>query len=211
MTFWKWAASWQNQQNDCVPGEDPDQPGHLPSLIRVFAVRMKKAWVLSYPLSTQRRLWSDWANAQADLSLCRVHMPFCWFCYEAAQIHYVLGYWLSLRLRFHKLFPFFFFYFLLSGKLIIEPPHVKTNEMAYAPSELRSAWASAQSDQPLCAQWVAKDPRYHHADNEDSDQTGQMPRLIWVFTGSTCHFAGFAMRRLNYFSYTEYLLLNYGD
>ena len=26
------------------------------SLIRVFAVRLKKAWVLSYPLSTQRRL-----------------------------------------------------------------------------------------------------------------------------------------------------------
>ena len=29
---------WQNQQNDCVPGEDSDQPWHLPSLIRVFAV-----------------------------------------------------------------------------------------------------------------------------------------------------------------------------
>ena len=36
----------------------------------VFNVRMKKAWVLSYPLSTQRRLWSDWVDAQADLSLC---------------------------------------------------------------------------------------------------------------------------------------------
>ena len=38
-------------------------------LIRVFAVRIKKAWVLSYPLSTQRRLCSDWADTQADLSL----------------------------------------------------------------------------------------------------------------------------------------------
>ena len=35
----------------------------------VFAVRMKKAWILSYPLSTQRRLWSDWVDAQADVSL----------------------------------------------------------------------------------------------------------------------------------------------
>ena len=35
----------------------------------VFAVRMNKAWFLSYPVSTQRRLWSDWADAQADLSL----------------------------------------------------------------------------------------------------------------------------------------------
>ena len=29
---------------------------------------MKKAWVLSYSLSAERRLWSDWADAQADLS-----------------------------------------------------------------------------------------------------------------------------------------------
>ena len=73
------AASWQNQQNDCAPSEDSDQPGHLPSLIRVFAVRMKKAWVLSYPLSAQRRLWSDWADAQADLSLRWVHSHFVGF------------------------------------------------------------------------------------------------------------------------------------
>ena len=35
----------------CAPSKDSDQPGHPPSLIRVFAVRMKKHWVLSYPLS----------------------------------------------------------------------------------------------------------------------------------------------------------------
>ena len=39
----------------CSPSEDSDQPGHPPSLIRVFAVRMKKPWALSYPLSAQRR------------------------------------------------------------------------------------------------------------------------------------------------------------
>ena len=44
----------------CAPSEDSDQPGHPPSLTRVFAVCLKKPWVLSYPLSTQRRLWSDW-------------------------------------------------------------------------------------------------------------------------------------------------------
>ena len=69
----KWATSWQNQQNDCAPSEDLDQPGHPPCLIRAFAVRMKKGWVLSYPLSAQRRLWSDWADAQADLSLRWAH------------------------------------------------------------------------------------------------------------------------------------------
>ena len=30
-----WAATWQNQQSDCAPSEDSDQPGHSPSLIRV--------------------------------------------------------------------------------------------------------------------------------------------------------------------------------
>ena len=33
----------------------------------------------------------------------------------------------------------------------------------------------------LCAQWVAKDPRFLHADSKDSDQTGR----IWVFAGRT--------------------------
>ena len=34
------------------------------------------------------------------------------------------------------------------------------------------------SESSLCAQWVAKDPSFLHADSEDSDQTGRMPRLI---------------------------------
>ena len=69
-----------------APSEYSDQPGHPPSLIRVFNVRMRKPWVLSYPLRAQRRLWSDWADAQADLSLRLAHRLFCWFCHEAAQI-----------------------------------------------------------------------------------------------------------------------------
>ena len=28
-----WATSWQNQQSDCAPSEDSDQPWHPPSLI----------------------------------------------------------------------------------------------------------------------------------------------------------------------------------
>ena len=39
-----------------APSEDTDQPVHQPILIRVFAVRMNKHWVLSYPLSALRRL-----------------------------------------------------------------------------------------------------------------------------------------------------------
>ena len=62
-----------------APSEDSDQSGHPPSLIRVFAVRMKKAWVLSYPLRAPQRLWSDWADAQADLSLRWAHSHFVGF------------------------------------------------------------------------------------------------------------------------------------
>ena len=51
-----------------------------------------------------------------------------------------------------------------------------------------------QSDQN--AQWVAKDPVLLQADREDSDQTGRMPRLIWVFAGRTVHCVGFVMRQL---------------
>ena len=48
-------------------------------------------------------------------------------------------------------------------------------------------WLCAQqrSESSLCAQWVAKGPSFLHADSEDSDQTGRMPRLILVFTGHT--------------------------
>ena len=41
------------------------------------------------------------------------------------------------------------------------------------------------SESSLCAQWVAKDPSFLNADSEDSDKTGRMPRLIWVFAGHT--------------------------
>ena len=45
------------------------------------------------------------------------------------------------------------------------------NDMC-AQRRLRSAWASAQSDQSsLCAQWVAKDPSFLHADSEDSESS----------------------------------------
>ena len=74
-----WAATWQNQQNECVPSEDSDQP-----------VRMKKAWVLIYPLSAQWRLWSDWADAQADLSLHWAHTYFVGFVMP--QLIYILNY-----------------------------------------------------------------------------------------------------------------------
>ena len=84
------------------------------------------------------------------------------------------------------------------GNHVIEPHHDKTNKVTVCPAKtqislgIRPVW----SESSLCAQWVAKDPRFLHADSVDFDQTGRMHRLIWVFAGRTCHFVGFVMRRL---------------
>ena len=59
---------------------------HPPSLIRVFAVRMKKAWVLDY-LPTERtaktliRLGGCPGWSESSLGA----QSFCWFCHQAAH------------------------------------------------------------------------------------------------------------------------------
>ena len=53
-------------------------------MIRVFAVRSVGSLGPTISSCGQRRLWSDWADVQVDPSLRWAHMPFCWFCHEAA-------------------------------------------------------------------------------------------------------------------------------
>ena len=74
-----WATSWQNQQNDLCAQRRLRSAWHKPSLIRVFAVRTMDSWGPNVSSCGQRRLWSDWADAQADLSLRWAHRSFCWF------------------------------------------------------------------------------------------------------------------------------------
>ena len=83
----KWATTWQKQQNDYAPSEHSVQPRHPPSLIRVFAFAVRSMGSEGPKVSScgKRRLWSDWANAQVDLSFRCAH-SFCWFCHVAAQI-----------------------------------------------------------------------------------------------------------------------------
>ena len=89
------ACAWQNKQNDLCTPRDSDQPGYPPSLIRVFAVHSMGSWGPHASSCAQQRLWSDWANAQADLSLRCAHMPFCWFCHAVAQMILVWS-WMSV-------------------------------------------------------------------------------------------------------------------
>ena len=49
----------------------------------------------------------------------------------------------------------------------------------------------------------------HWAHSEDSDQTGRMSRLIWVFAGRTCHFVGFVTRRLKSILYHKIFSLRF--
>ena len=69
----------------------------------VFAVRMWKAWVLSYPLS---------AHTQADLSLCCAHTPFCWLCHVLAQIYQYSKHFIS------KFLPYLFLWLCFARYLV---------------------------------------------------------------------------------------------
>ena len=60
--------------------------------------------------------------------------------------------------------------------ILYEPWHDKTNKVSVRPAKTQISLGIR-----------------HWAHSEDSDQTGQMPRLIWIFAGCICHFVGFLM------------------
>ena len=70
---------------------------------------------------------------------------------------------------------------------IFEPRHDKTNKMSVRPAKtqislgIHRVWAGSS----LSAWRKLGSLTTNWAHIEDSDQTGQMPRLIWVFTGCT--------------------------
>ena len=76
-----WAVSWQNQQT----------VGPMKISLDIHPVSSESSlcaqWVAKDPsfLHVDSKDWSDWADAQVDLSLRWAHMPFCWFCHEAAH------------------------------------------------------------------------------------------------------------------------------
>ena len=103
----------------CASSEDSYQPGHPPSLIRVFAVHMKKGWILSYSQSTQQRLWCGcpiWSESSLGahvillVLLCggsntreigsqTMEMDTFWFCFDRLTIDRLLTYFPVLSLN----------------------------------------------------------------------------------------------------------------
>ena len=79
--FAKWAGTQDFlYKTACAPSEDSDHTAYPRRLIRVISVRLKKLWNLGYPQNAPRRLWSDCADAQTDLSLRWSHMQSCRLC-----------------------------------------------------------------------------------------------------------------------------------
>ena len=80
----KWAASWQNKR--LVP------PAKTQISLGIRPVWSKSSlcaqWVAKDPnfLHADSEDLSDWADAQAELRRRWAHMPFCWFCHEAAHM-----------------------------------------------------------------------------------------------------------------------------
>ena len=161
-------------------------------------------------LCTQRRLRSAWASAQSDQSLCCAlnrllwtqaffvrtakplirlggcpgwsesslgAQPHCWFCHEAAHIREFMLQDTKIHMEKSKV--------NLQNKM--SRLMTKPTKWHVHPAKTQislSAWRKLGS---LATYW---------AQSKDSDRTGQMPRLIWVFAACTCHFVGFVMRQL---------------
>ena len=168
---------WTNAgfQNGCAPSEDSDQLGHRPSLIRVFAVSRKKAWVLSYPLSALRRLWSDWADAQADQSLRRTQGHFVgfvmsrlkWAWLDKCSISVSKSDWIKWVIKWVvELILSLFQRIFIMNIISQSDSHVLNLPLLFSNYTWATTWQSQQSE---CV------PR------EDSDQTGHPPNLIRVF------------------------------
>ena len=154
-----WAASWQNQQN----------------------------WMCA-----QRRLRSAWATARSDQSSLSA-----WRKLGSLAIHWAHSKdsdqtgrtpgWPESSLGSHHFVGFvvrwlIYIRFIIATDLENEQRHDKTNKMSVRPAKISLGIRTVWSESSLCAQWVAKGIRFLHA---DSDQTGWMSRLIWVFAGSS--------------------------
>ena len=160
-----------------APSEDSDQPGHPPILIGIFAVRLKKAWVLSYPLS----IHPGWSESSLGAHAILLVLSRCGsFLIDIRKQH-------------------------VYGRTAISS-NTKTNwatpweNVSYAICEQqrhRSACASAQSDLHLCCSL----PRQHGTSGLYLQNFRILAGLsVCVLPGRRHPVAHFVMTRLNYFS-----------
>ena len=88
-TIFKWIYEPRHDKtpkNECAPSEDSDQPGHPPSLIRVFACAQ---WVAKGP----RFLHADSKNSDQTGRMPKLIWVFaglCWFCHVVAHMEVLM-------------------------------------------------------------------------------------------------------------------------
>ena len=130
-------------------------------------------------------------------------LSLCWFC--RAMALFLAAFCLSVQKAEHLMKivhcvsgskSWFYWRFMLFATAN-ESHHDKTNKMSVRPAKtlisLRICPVWSESSQ--CAQWVAKDPRFLHADSEDwSDWADAQADLSLRWTHS--HFVGFVMSRI---------------
>ena len=170
-------------------------PHHKKTCLRGLRPRKTQTGLLSY--RDQQRCWSDCAEAHADLRFCSLHMAkagflMTWLILSKTSIWLRLRSVASNRADWCNWLHIGLLLWSLQRALrcvleqYLSHDMTKPTNWVCTQRRIRSVWASAQSDQSsLCAQWIAKDPRFLHVDSKDSEQTWRMPRLIWVFAGST--------------------------
>ena len=199
-----WIKAWQNLQmsrGTTKPTKWPVRPAmtQISLGIRpVFAVRMKKALVLSYPLSTQRRLirlgrctgWSEsslgapvslfvlsWGDSNGKLAwwklptvCCAIAIVFTW-CPMGSQGPSAALCGQRRLIRLHEWFCRFF----------CAQTHVDKESISVRFTRERLAESSAVYINK-CLTWYLscsmKKPTKWRVPSEDSDQPGHPPRLI---------------------------------
>ena len=119
---------------------------------------------------------------QTGQSLHWAHMPFCWFCHEAAQICY-------------KVFVYSKKYlaecFLCETPLSFELPHDKTN------NQQRLISVSCPHEEAI-GSWLSLEC------TAKTDKTGQMPRQTGVFDGCMSFVCLFFCHAVVHFSFSSY-------
>ena len=84
-SFMIWAAARQNQQNDLCSQRRPRSAWASTQSDQSLLPAWRNLGSLAIHWAHSKD-WSDWVDAQADLSLRWAHWSFCWFCHAAAHL-----------------------------------------------------------------------------------------------------------------------------
>ena len=143
--------------------KDTDQPVHPHSLISTFVVRRLDSIIPRPALAEISRLYLVSEAEQTGLSLTWSKTPKTGFLVTRLKYQRYLFFWLgSFRDKSN------------GGGDTNEPRHDKLTK-----------WLCAQQESSLSTWRNLGVLATHWAHSEDSDQTGRMPRLIWVLAGRT--------------------------